>query len=351
MSKYNKKYLLKMLSYRRPHNSHSEKNFINNFIKPHADFIDENGNLFTFVDGAQDKAMNENNEWILPSILFTAHTDTVHCFGGKQQVNIHAEIVNNKIHDFATVKDDVLGADCGSGCFILLAMIEHYKKNPPLHNMTFVFFRNEESGGVGSSAALKTDNKSLKTLLQGIDKVISFDRKGYNDIINIQNGSQCCSDQFITENGFDSHFGYKAARGSFTDSANFTDQFSNSGFKECTNLSIGYFDQHTKKEKQDLTFLVDILLPKLLTFNWDNLKVFRKYDEYQVDEYDFYNYQNFLTDPTLNNYVRYNTDKVYNFINDFGLVDELVAAYGAEFLESQGFTLSEVKGYYGDNRE
>ena len=178
----------------------------------------------------------------------------------------------------------------------------------------------------------------------------------YSDIVNVQSGGVCCSDEFITANKFDSHFGYSSARGSFTDSANFTDEFSNSGFKECTNLSIGYFDQHTKNEKQDLTFLIDILLPKLLTFNWDDLQVFRKFDDMTFPDYfgnyypGNYNLDTFgITEQKLKTLVKNDPDKIYNFLNEFCLIDEFIIKHGADFLESNNFSADDINNFYGDN--
>jgi hypothetical protein len=350
---YNQNTLLSMLSYKRPHNSHSEINFINKFIKPVCNYEDDYGNLFVFIDGLVQTTNNPEN---LPTILFTAHTDTVHKFGGKQKIKLHFEPVKDAIHLFASVKNDVLGADCASGCFILLTMIEHFKKHPPLHHQVYAFFRNEENGGLGSYDSIKYSNETMKTVLKNIDKVISFDRMNYSDMVNVQSGGICCSDEFITANKFDTHFGYSSARGSFTDSANFADEFSNSGFKECTNLSIGYFDQHTKNEKQDLTFLIDILLPKLLTFNWDNLQVFRKYDQIEFPDYlgNYYsgNYElnpfNRTDEQQLKNLVKSDPDKIYNFLNEFCLIDEFIIKHGADFLESNDFSVDDINNFYGD---
>jgi len=340
---YNQNTLLSMLSYKRPHNSHSEINFINKFIKPVCNHEDAYGNCFAFIDGTENK---EN----LPTILFTAHTDTVHKFGGKQKIKLHYEPVQNAVHLFASVNNDVLGADCGSGCFILLAMIEHFQKNPPLHNQLYAFYRNEESGGVGSYESIKHCTDPMQTVLQNIDKVISFDRMNYGDIVNVQSGGSCCSDEFAAQ--FKEQFNYTPARGSFTDSANFTDEVSNSGFKECTNLSIGYFDQHTTSEKQDVTFLIDILLPKLLTFNWDHLQVFRKYNQIEFPDYlgNYYsnNYNFSITEQNLKNLVKNDPDKIYNFLNAFCLIDEFIINHAAEFLASNNFSADDINNYYGD---
>ena len=56
--------------------------------------------------------------------------------------------------------------------------------------------------------------------------------------------------------------------GSFTDSANYTHLIA-----ECTNVAVGYFDQHTAREKFDLEWLERHLIPALIKVDWDNLPV------------------------------------------------------------------------------
>jgi hypothetical protein len=58
--------------------------------------------------------------------------------------------------------------------------------------------------------------------------------------------------------------------GTFTDSANYTHLIA-----ECTNVAVGYFDQHTAREKFDLEWLERHLIPALIKVDWDNLPVQR----------------------------------------------------------------------------
>mgnify|MGYP006420709627 CR=1 FL=1 len=354
---YREKTLIEMLEYKRPNGSYSETNFINRFIKPHTDLTDEYGNCYAFIDGI------DNRE--LPTLLFTAHTDTVHKTSGKQEINIiigkDNPAVNlwNGVEDnrFAIVnKSECLGADDAVGVFLQLAMIQYFKEYPPQHNIAFAFYKNEENGGVGSAATLETKNKLLITILENIDKVISLDRAGYDDIITTQ-GARCCSDKFAAQ--FKDHFSFTPARGSFTDSANFTDEFSNSGFKECTNLSVGYFNQHGKNESVDLTFVIDILLPKLLSFNWGDLKVYREFNE--ADEFDFYKSSyNFRLDDidgidyltsneSLQKIARTNPDKIIHFMKCYGIFDDFIMEYGADFLDQYGFSATDLNQYNSDS--
>jgi len=351
---YTEKTLISMLEYKRPHGSYSENNFINRFIKPYINLTDEYGNLYAFIDGV------DNSE--LPTLLFTAHTDTVHKTSGKQEINIilgkdnpvvklWSGIDNNR---FAIVKNsECLGADDGVGVFLLLAMVQHYKENPPPYNIAFAFYRNEEAGGIGSAASLKTKDESLLNILENVDKVISLDRAGYDDIITSQ-GARCCSDKFAAQ--FKEHFSYTPARGSFTDSANFTDEYSKSGYKECTNLSVGYFNQHGKSESVDLTFVIDILLPRLLSFGWGDLKVYREFNE--ADDFDFYKSSyNFSFDDineaypinheSLQKIARIDPDKIIHFMKCYGIFDDFIIEYGADFLDHYGFNSTDLNNYKG----
>jgi hypothetical protein len=53
--------------------------------------------------------------------------------------------------------------------------------------------------------------------------------------------------------------------GSYTDSNEYSYKV-----KECTNLSVGYYSQHSRAETQDL-FYANNLLNALLTADWDSL--------------------------------------------------------------------------------
>jgi hypothetical protein len=65
--------------------------------------------------------------------------------------------------------------------------------------------------------------------------------------------------------------------GTYTDSVEYSEIV-----PECTNISVGYFDQHTTKESQDLQF-AEILLEKLIEAQWDMLAISR--DPTQVDRF------------------------------------------------------------------
>ena len=81
----------------------------------------------------------------------------------------------------------------------------------------------------------------------------------------------CCSNQFA--DALSAQFdkgGLSLKRdktGIFTDSANFINLI-----KECTNISVGYFNEHTNKEYQNITYL-EKLCKACLEIDWENLPV------------------------------------------------------------------------------
>lgn len=165
-----------------------------------------------------------------------------------------------------TYTPTTLGADDKAGIFILLSLIR--AKIPGL----YIFHAGEELGGVGSADIVKRS----PTIVKGIERAIAFDRMDYFDIINRQRGGVCCSltfakafanqlnDLIITPNKINTK--YSNAIGSFTDTANYTKLIS-----ECTNLSVGYFNQHSSSECLDTLWLEKVLTPALLQIDWEKL--------------------------------------------------------------------------------
>ena len=58
---------------------------------------------------------------------------------------------------------------------------------------------------------------------------------------------------------------------------------------ECTNLSVGYWSQHTIKETQDVGF-AEKLLARLLQIDWEALPTSRDVtdNDYSFDDYNYY---------------------------------------------------------------
>jgi len=183
-----------------------------------------------------------------------------------------------------------LGADDKAGMTIMLNMIS--ENIPGL----YYFFIGEESGCIGSSSLSRIFDSILSdNNIPSIKKCISFDRKGYDSIITRQMGRVCSSDKFATElsNRFNEYgFWFKPDNtGVYTDSAEFMDIID-----ECTNISCGYFNEHTVSEKQDIEFL-ELLSIACTKIDWETLPIERSCDNISYkgkkSTYNSYNYGNY----------------------------------------------------------
>jgi len=137
----------------------------------------------------------------------------------------------------------------------------------------YYFFMGEESGCIGSSNLSRVFES--KKEFPKINKCIAFDRRGYDSIITEQTGV-CASDEFAKElaSRFNEYgFWFKPdSTGVYTDTAEFTDII-----PECSNISCGYFSEHTKSEKQDLEFL-ELLGIVATQIDWETLPIVRDKD-------------------------------------------------------------------------
>lgn len=219
------------------------------------------------------------------AVMFTSHTDSVHhtespdgtqqlAFTSDDRTIVGLASQSKQQHGFTP---NCLGADCATGNYIMLRLLQANAKG------LYVFFREEESGGVGSDYF--RNDKSNEKYWDKLTHCISFDRKGYTSIITEQWGGQCASNEFaldladvIAQADVNKRLDKFVAdpTGSFTDSANFTDVIS-----ECTNLSVGYFNQHTTSETQDLQF-ADDLCDALCHIDWTELNSYRDHKEMAV---------------------------------------------------------------------
>jgi len=156
----------------------------------------------------------------------------------------------------------VLGADDGAGIWLLLELID--AKVPG----TYVFHHSEECGGLGSRAMANSE----KDWLRQFKRAVAFDRKGTSDIITTQRGGTCCSEGFASALGdalnLHNHT-YSTAAGSFTDTANYIDYI-----PECTNISCGYYNEHTNDEWLDLKH-IKALRDAIVLVDWETLPATR----------------------------------------------------------------------------
>lgn len=213
----------------------------------------------------------------IPKVLFNAHMDTVHTQPGYQALWIskdRTQLVagaskDSKSGQGKVLDRSILGADDKTGVFILLRMI--HSKVPG----TYMFWVGEERGMIGAKGKMKDEPDFFKKF----DHAIEFDRMNKFDIINSQRGQKSTSDEFSKE--LSERFNdlwikhidsdgkkamlFKPARGTATDTAEMMKVI-----PECTNISVGYYNQHTNREYQDIDHLKKLLkiIPKL---NWEGL--------------------------------------------------------------------------------
>jgi hypothetical protein len=291
--------LYRMLEYRRPSGSKSVDEFINTWIKP--------------LGAKPDKA----NNWILrigdsSRVLWSSHTDSVHSYGGKQKIVINGD----KIRLANGEKSNCLGADCATGIWIMREMIL-----AGVHGL-YIFHDSEEIGGIGSSyIANKTPH-----ILDGIDYAIAFDRRGSNSIVTHQASSRCASDLFADSISKLLPSGYAADSGGvFTDTANFSYLI-----PECTNLGVGYENQHTASETQSIKSAL-ALRDAMLRFDESKLVASRDPAEIDYEPYDYW----------------HNSRDTY--YNDWHELERIIKDHPhmvADYLDSCGVTADHIRRWY-----
>ena len=253
-----KKKFLKLTKKTYPHGTENElKNHLPNGYKE-----DGLGNFFIQIGDS--------------TTMFTCHLDTA----DRSQSQVR-HIINGNI--IKTDGTSILGADDKAGMTVMLYMIEN--KVPGL----YYFFIGEERGCVGSSRLSRTWLESDFSKI--IKKCVSFDRRDVDSVITEQFSGVCCSLGFAKElsnrlNRVESTFKYSPdPTGIYTDSAQFTDLI-----PECTNISVGYYNEHTTHEQQDILHL-EKLCEAVCKIDWETLPIIREpsyYYEDDEDEGDFY---------------------------------------------------------------
>ncbi len=301
-----------MLTYRRPSRSKTEEQFIRKFIVPLDVKFDAFGNAYKVIGNS--------------NIMWSCHTDTVHKSDGRQLVqNVngyiglhHKELVSN-----------CLGADCTTGVFIMMEMIK--AEIPGL----YIFHREEEIGGNGSHwfAKVHTD------LLEPIEIAIAFDRRATNSVITHQM-SRCCSNEFA-QSLANQLLDYRLDDGGvFTDTANYTEII-----PECTNLSVGYYNEHSSSEVQDwdhienlISLMISLDPTKLVIkrdpakdndygdyMNWGMGSRFRDTDLWDDNYYDSFQRNSHKTKPKHSSLVELiiaNPEAVADLLEQYGLTAE-----------------------------
>lgn len=251
--------LIEMLRYKRPQGSDTQREFCDRFLEPVMGVPDLHGN---FIHIVYDSDFPD----VIPDIVYTAHHDTVHSTGGMQEVVVVDNVASS-------VGADCLGADCTTGVYLILEMIDAGVPG------VYVVHAAEEVGCKGSSALVADRPFWLNSSLA----VISFDRYGTESVITHQMGYRTSSDSFAKS--LANILGMPNLKpdptGSYTDSNEYSDVV-----PECTNLSVGYYKQHTSNETQDLSFVAK-LRDALISADWSKLVIERNPEEVE----DLYSYR------------------------------------------------------------
>jgi hypothetical protein len=290
--------LMAMLSMRRPAWSKTERSFIKRFIRPLGMQEDAFGNLYKRIGTAP--------------ILWSSHTDTVHHSGGTQLLSLRSGVVTQ-----ADKQSNCLGADCTAGVWLMAEMIRAGREG------LYVFHRAEEIGGKGSSFIAH----DTPALLDGILYAVAFDRRGTHSVITHQ-GARCCSESFSASLGLALGMGHSSdSGGTFTDTANYVDLIG-----ECSNLSVGYAHEHTKRESLDVAYLM-ALRDALVALDPAVLVSERKPGEADPDDWQFNWEDDEDQEPrhgysgTLTMLVRDHPDEVADWLEEYGITaDELETA-------------------------
>lgn len=225
--------LIEMLAYCRPHGSETERAFIDRYV--------------AVLPGAtRDPFGNWHVQIGTSPILWSSHTDTVHWSEGLQTVHYDQAIGVVSLSKRSKKRSHCLGADCTAGVWIMRQMILAGVPG------AYVFHAEEECGANGSNwlAANRSE------WLQGFTYAIAFDRRGTTSIITEQRHGRTASDLFALSLSEElarvSDLKMIAdPRGIFTDTAEYSHLIA-----ECSNLSVGYEHEHSKRENLNTVHLL-----------------------------------------------------------------------------------------------
>jgi hypothetical protein len=214
--------------------------------------------------------------------LFIAHVDTVHRKSGKNRIK------KTRTHWHAD--GDVLGADDGAGCAMLMHLLHAGIAG------YYVFSVGEEKGGIGATWLAKNN----PDLLREFDRAIAFDRRGIDSVITHQGYGRCCSDEFgkalcDSLGSYDENLMHlNDDTGIYTDTAEFVNLI-----PECTNISIGYSNEHTVNESLNMLYFT-MLAAAAARVDWDSLPVARDPLKPAFDDWQHYRSGSYY--PTASQY-------------------------------------------------
>ncbi len=200
--------------------------FIMNFLDRHniPYHVDKMGNIFNIL---QDERP-----------LLSAHMDTVQHMKDCRNIKLitlKGNILKGK---------GVIGGDDKCGIFIILQLLLTREEL----DFNFLFTVEEECGGHGAREFVERQD------LSHISYGLILDRRGNGDILCILNnyGTMKFEDALWL---IGDEFGYEPEMGIFSDANYLREWFS------CANLSVGYYNAHTKYEYVDIILFLDSIYP------------------------------------------------------------------------------------------
>lgn len=213
-----------------------------------------------------------------PKVMFTSHLDTADREQKSTKLFSAKGRVDETGHQFRLVRtgqgdehlytdgSSILGADDKAGIAVMLYMMASGVEG------LYYFFIGEERGGIGSNA-LSGIYDQVEYLAE-IKQCVSFDRRRTTSVITHQLGRQCCSNAYgqalCNELGKSGLSLSLDTTGVYTDSASFMDDIA-----ECTNISVGYYNEHRGTEMQNISYLKR-LAEASTKVNWNSLPISRK---------------------------------------------------------------------------
>jgi hypothetical protein len=231
--------LFELLTYIRLAKTADEASFVDQLIKllPDSTTQDRYGNILVTVGDAPAQR------------VFSCHTDMV----SFDQDSSRQKLVINDIGFVYCADANQLGADDGAGIWLMLNMIAADIPG------CYIFHRDEEIGGLGSMHIKYYQPE----LLDGIQQAIAFDRRDNYSIITHMQYQQCCNPRFARALAKALGMAHRLDEtGGFTDVTHYIYLI-----PECTNISVGYLDEHTVCEQLDYIYLLS-LRDKLLAVDW-----------------------------------------------------------------------------------
>lgn len=172
-------------------------------------------------------------------MLFSCHYDTVPGMGQRRLI-VEDGIVRND-------GGEPLGADDTNGVWVLRQLIQQG------FPATYIFHADEELGALGAMWVAAQN----RAWLEQFYCAIAIDRRGYGDVITHMRGKRVCDDTFAWYLA-DILEMKPCPYGGMTDTYMYRQII-----PQCTNISCGYFKEHSEQEWSNFTFcqsLVERLL-------------------------------------------------------------------------------------------